>query len=361
MITPLSYLTDEQLVGEVKRLAACERTTTADLVAHLAEMESRQLYLAAGFSSLFAYCREVLLLPEDATCNRTTAVRMVRAFPNVLPMLADGRLNLSTLRLIAPYLTADNHVTLLGEAAHKSKREVEEMMARWFPKPDVATSVRKLPAPPVAATPAAISSPRPTEAAAVAVAGGPAAQAAEPPSALRAASGGRPTRQPAVEPLAEDRYLIKFTASAAMLAKLRHAQDLLRHAVPNGDAAEIFDRALAVLVRELEKQKFAATERPRAIPRSRDDASRDVPAAVKRAVWLRDGGQCAFAGNGGHRCEARGFLELHHLSPYITSGEATVENIALRCRAHNQCESGLFFAPIRAAMSAHHSIRPGAG
>ena len=84
-----------------------------------------------------------------------------------------------------------------------------------------------------------------------------------------------------------------------------------------------------------------------------------MPAAVKRAVWLRDGGQCAFAGHGGHRCEERGFLEFHHLSPYAASGEATVENIALRCRAHNQYESDLFFAPIRAAMSAPHSIRPG--
>ena len=81
---------------------------------------------------------------------------------------------------------------------------------------------------------------------------------------------------------------------------------------------------------------------------------------MKRAVWLRDGGQCAFAGNGGHRCEARGFLEFHHLSPYIASGEATVENIALRCRAHNQYEADLFFAPIRAAMSARDAIRPGA-
>ena len=38
-----------------------------------------------------------------------------------------------------------------------------------------------------------------------------------------------------------------------------------------------------------------------------------------------------------------------------------MENIALRCRAHNQYEADLFFAPIRAAMSAHHSTRPGAG
>lgn len=147
MVNLPSHLTDEQLVGEVKRLAASERTTTAELVAHLAEMESRRLYLGAGFSSLFAYCREVLLLPEDATCNRTTATRLVRAFPIILAMLGDGRVNLSTLRLLAPYLTVDNHAELLEHASHRSKREVDELIARWFPRPDVAISIRKRPEP----------------------------------------------------------------------------------------------------------------------------------------------------------------------------------------------------------------------
>ncbi len=362
MVNLLSHLTDEQLVGEVKRLAASERTTTAELVAHLAEMETRQLYLGAGFSSLFAYCRAVLLLPEDATCNRTTAVRMVRAFPVILPMLADGRLNLSTLRLLAPYLAAENHVALLGQAFHKSKREVEELIARCFPRPDVATSVRKLPEPRIVTIRGGDEGGSIGQGVAPVIgpADGTAITKPPAPTTRPAASIAPPARRPVVEPLAEDRYMIKFTASAAMLAKLRHAQDLLRHAVPHGDAAEIFDRALTALIKDLEKQKFASTDRPRA-SRGTKDASRDVPAAVQRVVWLRDGGQCAFVGNGGHRCEARGFLEFHHLSPYIAGGEATVENIALRCRAHNQYESDIFFAPIRDAMSARLSIRPGAG
>ena len=84
-------------------------------------------------------------------------------------------------------------------------------------------------------------------------------------------------------------------------------------------------------------------------------------ASVKRAVWARDDGQCSYAGNGGRRCEARGFLEFHHLTPYATGGSASVENITLRCRAHNEYEADRFFAPIRADMSAHHSTRPGTG
>ena len=70
---------------------------------------------------------------------------------------------------------------------------------------------------------------------------------------------------PVVEPLAEDRYLIKFTAGAAMVGRLRQAQELLRHAVPSGDAGEIFDRALNALLADLAKKKHAATERPRSL------------------------------------------------------------------------------------------------
>ena len=362
MVALPSHLTDEQLVGEVKRLAASERTTTAELVAHLAEMESRQLYLGAGFSSLFAYCRAVLLLPEDATCNRTTATRMVRTFPIILPMLVDGRLNLSTLRLLAPYLTAENHVVLLGQAFHKSKREVEELIARWFPRPDVATAIRKLPERTVAApAPTAAAEhcePRPAVQGAVTnVATG---QEPQPMVMARANMLLAPSRRPVIEPLAADRYLIKFTAGAAMLAKLRYAQDLLRHAVPSGDAAEIFDRALTTLVKDLEKQKFAATDRPRASGGTKD-GSRDVPAAVKRAVWAAGWGSVFFRGQRRAPLRSARLPRVPPPHPYIASGEATVENIALRCRAHNQYESDIFFAPIRDAMSARLSIRPGAG
>jgi hypothetical protein len=305
-----AHLTDEQLLGAVQRLASRERDSTADLVAHFVELEARRLYLGAGFSSLYEYCREVLHLSEDRACNRIAAARAARNFPSVLPMLADGRLNLSTLRMLIPHL-AEDHDQLLAAAAFKTRSELREVIARRAPRPDVATSVRKSPS-------------------------------------------------LAVEPLAEDRYLIKFTAGAAMVTRLRQAQDLLRHAVPSGDAGEIFDRALTVLLEELQKRKFAATSRPRPGRPSRRE-SRDIPDGVKRAVWMRDEGQCSFAGGGGRRCEARAFLEFHHLAPYATGGAPSVENIALRCSAHNQYEADRYFAPIRADMSVHHSTRPGTG
>jgi hypothetical protein len=144
---------------------------------------------------------------------------------------------------------------------------------------------------------------------------------------------------------------VQFTMRAETHDKLRLARDLLSHQIPDGDLAEIFDRALTVLVETLAREKFAAAERarPRLAPagdRSRS-SSRHIPAEIKRAVWLRDGGRCAFVARSGRRCETRRFLEFHHVEPYGTGGATSVDNIALRCRAHNMHEAALIFGEPR--------------
>jgi hypothetical protein len=144
-----------------------------------------------------------------------------------------------------------------------------------------------------------------------------------------------------VAPLAPDRYLIRVTVSRETRDKLRRAQALLRHAVPSGDEAAILDRALTLLVEHLERRRFAETCRPRPA-NERCGHSRHIPAAVRRAVWKRDAGQCAFIGSEG-RCAEMHFLELHHVEPYAIGGPPSVDNVQLRCRSHNAYEARLFF------------------
>src|SRR5688572_993214 len=140
-----SRLTDDELTAAVANLAREARRSTAQLVAHLAEFDARRLHLAAGYSSLFRYCHEVLRLSEHATYHRIEAARVAARFPAIVLRIADGSLNLSTVRLLAPHLTEENHLRLIGEASLRSKREVEELVARLHPRPDVATIIRKLP------------------------------------------------------------------------------------------------------------------------------------------------------------------------------------------------------------------------
>jgi hypothetical protein len=134
---------------------------------------------------------------------------------------------------------------------------------------------------------------------------------------------------------------LQCTISQATHDKLRRTQDLLRHAVPNGDLGVILDRALTLLLADLEKHKWATTERPRRAGTA-SAGGRHIPAAVRRAVWQRDGGQCAFVATAG-RCTERSFLEFHHLEPYAMGGPPTVGNVALRCRAHNLHEAERYF------------------
>jgi hypothetical protein len=163
---------------------------------------------------------------------------------------------------------------------------------------------------------------------------------------LPAARPPTPARRPEVSPLSTQEFLVRFTARASTRDNLRRAQDLLRHALPSGDVAEIFDRALRLFVRDLERMKFAATDRPRpGLGPAR--GSRNVGATVKRAVAIRDDKRCAFVGKGGRRCNERAFLEFHHVDPYVLDATATpsADAISLRCQAHNKYEGTLYFGP----------------
>jgi hypothetical protein len=145
----------------------------------------------------------------------------------------------------------------------------------------------------------------------------------------------------ALNPDAPDLVTLRVRVRRETLDKLRRAQDLLRHVIPTGDAGEVIDRALTELIRGAERKKMAKVKHPRpARPVSR--RSRYIPAAVRRAVSERDGGRCAFVGTQG-RCNETGFLEFHHVNPFAMDGAATVDNIELRCRAHNQYEADLIF------------------
>ena len=121
--------------------------------------------------------------------------------------------------------------------------------------------------------------------------------------------------------------------------------DAARHAVPDGDVGSILDRALTLLIDHLERRRFARAASPRASPSDGPASGRYIPASVRRDVWQRDKGRCAFVGRTG-RCRETAFLEFHHVAPYAAGGAATADNIQLRCRAHNQYEASLFFGDI---------------
>jgi hypothetical protein len=244
------------------------------------------------------------------------------------------------LSLLRPHLTEANCTELLDAARHASKRDVERLIATIAPRPDVPAVIRKLPAhPPAMLAPpelaghvmAPLASSDPT----VHLIAVPASTVQSPspiaPLPIRVAA-------PIASPLSAERYKVQFTVSRETHDKLRRAQDLLRHSIPHGDPAAVVDRALTLLLEQLERTKLAQAKTPRQVSRPIASGSRHIPASVRRAVWTRDGGRCAFEGTEG-RCGETGFLEFHHVVPFARGGTATVENVQLRCRAHNQHEA----------------------
>jgi len=354
VLSLVSQLSNQEVVTRVKLLAQREREATVTLIAHLAVLDERQLYLAEGCASMFTYCVQVLHLSEYAAYSRIEAARAVRKYPLILDMLGDGSVNLTTVGLLAPDLTPENHTDLLEAARHKSKRQVQELLAQLRPQPCVPSSIRRLPTPHPVVTLRTVPDAAPGSQSASDAwlesenrgAGNLLLRPPAPPAA-----GAQPsTQRPVIAPLAPQRYKVQFTANAETHAKLLRAQELLRSQIPDGDVGEILDRALTALLKDLTKRKFAASDRPRESDTGRPRSSRGtvprsrhIPAKVKRTVWARDGGQCAFMAHDGRRCTERGFLEFHHIVPHSAGGEATVENIQLRCRAHNGFEAEMFF------------------
>jgi len=155
-----------------------------------------------------------------------------------------------------------------------------------------------------------------------------------------------PCRRAVIEPTAPERYRVQFTIGKESHDKLRRLQALLRREIPNGDPGAIFNRAVALLLENVEKEKLGITPKPRPIrPGTDNSRSRHTPNHTRRVAWNQDGGQCGFVAPSGQRCTERTFLEFHHVEPHALGGPATPENIGLRCRRHNQYEAERVFGP----------------
>jgi hypothetical protein len=345
---PLATLSDDELLRRLAELLHQSRRIEAELVAHLAEVDERRLYARQAFPSLFAYCTEALHLSEAEAYLRIAAARASWDHPMLLTMLGDGRLHLTGIAKLAPHLTGENRDALLQRATHRTKREIEELVAEIAPRPDVPAVMRKLPerslpegrTTPTPAIPLGqdlvpmpVHQLRPD--------GVPSAAAPAPVAPAVAQSplpaGVQSLPPPFVQPLAPGRYKVQFTASSEFRGKLERLKALMRSQVPDGDLAAIIEQAVTEKIERLEARRFATTKAPRRDLSETDvsASSRHIPAAVRRAVRERDGDRCRYVDEQGRRCSTRGRLEFHHRHPFGRGGGHRLQNVCLMCRAHN--------------------------
>jgi hypothetical protein len=394
----LSVKNAELLVG-LSQLVQRGNELTAEVLAHLAGLEERRLHLELGFASLFAYCVEALGMSEGAAGRRVAAARVCRRFPNAFELVARGELHLSALCGLAPHINPQNATELFTACWGRTRRQVDELLAARFPKPDVREQIRRLPTHAQVQMPVVASGRRMTdrietheEAAAEANATSQGREATRAEAEFvgnhgseKAPSiiGSPPARRRELEALSADRFGVHFTADAELKELLERARALASHRLPKNDLPSLMRLVLESFVKHEEARRFAVGRKPlrpkadathanasspRATPpggaaiasaggkialvesrasevarvatgfSKRGKRSRYIPTAVRRAVYLRDCGRCSFVSEDGRRCEARARLELDHVRPWARLGAAVVDDIRLRSETFPGCE-----------------------
>jgi len=338
------FLDSAALSRRLSELAGHEREVQVEFLLHLEEYDRRRAYLEEGFDSLWAYCQRALLLREGPAALRITAMRALRRFPMLAGLLRDGRLCLTTVRLLEPILTDENAAELITRAASKSKSEVERLVVSIQPRAIPKEGVRKLPdrsgAPSAAAMPLA---PRPAEPTVT--------TDAPPPEAVAMPLAPAPATRPMLQPVAEDTYSLRVTVDAAFKAELDELKALLSHKLPTGDLGAVLREAVRCAIKTHGRRKGAVeparkakkTRGPQRASASGGKARTAIPAEVRRQVWKRDQGRCAWIGPDGRRCGSTWKLELHHVVEAALGGPSTVDNLALRCRGHNVLDAEATF------------------
>ena len=300
-------LSDEALVSQVTSLCLEGRRLIARLIVHLIEIEDRALDKKLACSSMWAFCTERLNMSEGETSRRLNAAKLVRRFPSVLGRLQRAEIHMSALRQLGPYLKEENVDAILDEAKGKKRGELQEMIARRFPRPNAPT----MEIPVVART--AVTTVDPTQAFP--------APPTPPPAPAR------------IEPLSATGVLLQMTLTADGYADLKRAKELLGHSIPDGDTVKVIERALRTLVDDLEKDRRARTSRPQTTVRPSKPGH--IAASTRREVFARDGEQCTYMDIEGRRCACRMRLELDHIEPRALGGSDDASNLRARCRAHN--------------------------
>ncbi len=351
-ITDLNTVSDDDLLHQLSRLAGQSRHATADLVAHIGEVDRRRLFAREATSSMFGYCTQVLHLSECAAYLRIAAARAARTHPILLEMLRDGRLHLTAIKHIASLLDAvddEKREEILRFATHKSKREIEQLVARLRPQPDAPSTIRKLPkrrkrcSPkpdelvPDPVAPSRISVPSQDEAEAEAEHEAVASEESGQGADLDQNSARETVSAVRVQATSPARYKVTFTASAELRDKLDRLRELTRSSHHGGDLAAIIEEAITEKLERVEARRLGKVKsRPKSMAATDTSAgSRHIPAAVKRTVSARDADRCTFVNAAGRRCRERAGLEFHHDKPFALGGDRSPGNIRLVCSAHN--------------------------
>ena len=351
--TKLERLSNDELHRSAEKLVLAENTTIAKLIAHLAEMSSRKTALELGYKSLYEYCIIGLNLSEGAVPARIHVANVSRRFPQLLVALAESRISrisLTVAALLAPHLTEDNVDKLISDCAGMKRRETEEYIVAFRPKPVFEPSIRKRPAPPVH-----VESPAPSTSTSTSPAPSPPPAPAETPKSS-------PT---ILQPARAEVFNFRFSANRDFKDKFERLAEVVGVENAQKHMAEILEKALDIALEKKDPKKrlerWRKKQRARtAKSRSNEVAKKDEPAEsryvaaeVVERVHERDAYQCVYRGRDGRRCTARAGLHIDHSDPFSifhSNEESILRLLCPLCRyRHKRHNAESVIMPSRTA------------
>ena len=278
-------LSNKELSTKLERFVEDERGRLHIFLAWLGEADSRKFAEDEGYSSTFDYCVRKLRLSEDESYRRIHAARAAVVRPELLAALADGQLSLSAVSKIAPHVRRHDAAEIISQVKGKTAREIDEVLSPLLLAAEKRESVRIV---------------------AVAVPG----------------------------PVGTSAFRVDFSfrGSCDLRDAIARIRELLSHKCPRGGIDELLLEVTRDYLDRHDPQKGLPG---RASP-VRGGSS--IPAGIRRTVWARDGGRCAYIGTTGVQCLARRFLEIDHVKPRALGGGDTLGNLRLLCRPHNDSE-----------------------
>jgi Arc/MetJ family transcription regulator len=259
----LSHLSSPALRNVLHDRGVTVRFSDADFIAAIAEFDARKDYLAEGYPSMKSYCIQELELPEESAAKRIRVARAARDFPAIFDALADGRLHLSAVVLLAPHLLPETASELIAAAAHRSKSEIEKLLSERFARVDVPNLQAQVVA-------NAWSEQSPGTVAPEFHVTEQSPGTVDSPFAQAPGHATTPSRT-------SMRLMIEDDA-------LRSARELLAHQFPSGNDSDIVNLALRQLVQARHKRKFGAPKQR--APRKSSSNPRPHPSrGVRTGRW----------------------------------------------------------------------------
>jgi hypothetical protein len=301
-----------QLVERLSSRLENEKRELVLFLIELAEFDANKMALELGYPSTLACLVTELRLSESSACRRIAAARMLARFPQIGGYLLSSRLTLMSLVALKDLLDDANVEELLARAAGLSEPEVRELVLRLrLADAAAAPRIAEL----VLATPAAAT------------------------VAADAVATTTVVVSPQTAATREELQPVTLWVGREFADELEAVRTLLGHAVPSGRREDVLLHVLRAQRKVLERRRYGSpkpAKKTAASPPPESSAHADyIPAAVRREVYEREGGTCAYVGEGYRRCGSTVRLEYQHIVPVARRGPSTLENVTLYCRGHN--------------------------